>query len=58
MYAELIKWSELDYQGDNDNLQYGVEIIDENGYSFDSYWFETNEERQRFLIENNILTKN
>ncbi len=58
MYAELIKWSELDYQDDNNNLQYGVEIIDENGYSFDCYWFETNEERQKFLIENNILTKN
>lgn len=54
MKAELIKWTELDYQDDNDNLHYGIEIMDESGFSFDCYWFETNEERNNFIIKNNI----
>ena len=56
MKAEKIKWTELDYLGDNDNLQFGLEILDEEGYSFDCHWFENDEKRQKFIIENNIYT--
>ena len=35
MKAVLIKWTELDYQDNNDNLHYGLEILDENDFSFD-----------------------
>jgi hypothetical protein len=56
MKAEKIKWTELDYQGDNDNLQFGLEILDEQGYNFDCHWFENDEKRQKFIIENNIQT--
>ena len=56
MKAEKIKWTELDYQGDNNNLQFGLEILDEEGYSFDCYWFKNDKKRQKFIIENNIYT--
>jgi hypothetical protein len=37
-------------------LQFGLEILDEEGYSFDCHWFENDEKRQKFIIENNIQT--
>jgi hypothetical protein len=33
-----------------------LEILDEEGYSFDCHWFENDEKRQKFIIENNIYT--
>lgn len=57
MYAELIHWNELDYQDDNSNLFYGVEILDENEFSMDCYWFESDKKRQEFIQENNFIIK-
>ena len=55
MKAVLIKWTELDYQDNNDNLHFGLEILDEDNYSFDCHWFKTDKERQNFINQNNII---
>ena len=57
MKGILVKWSELDYQDDNDNLHYGLEILDDEDYSFDCYWFGTDQDRQNFIDENKIILK-
>ena len=46
-----VNWSELDYQDNNDNLCFGLEVI-EDEQSIDCFWFETDQERQQFILDN------
>tara|TARA_R110000868_G_C10696992_1_gene748827 strand:+ start:340 stop:501 length:162 start_codon:yes stop_codon:yes gene_type:complete len=48
MNAEKIKLNE--YQ------RFGLETLDEVGHSLDFYWFINDEEREKFINENEIKT--
>lgn len=52
MKYQLIHWSELDYSDNNDNLNFGLEILDNDDFSVECFWFETDQERQQFILDN------
>jgi hypothetical protein len=52
MKVQLIHWSELDYQDNNDNLHFGLEVLDDELFSVDCFWFESDTERKQFILDN------
>lgn len=46
-----IHWTELDYQGNNNNFCFGLEVL-EDDQSIECFWFETNDEREQFILDN------
>jgi hypothetical protein len=53
MKAELIHWTELDYQDDNSGLFYGLQLIEDETI-YDCYWFANESERNNFIKINNL----
>ena len=52
MKIQLVHWSELDYQDKNDNLHFGLEVLDDELFSVDCLWFESDTERRQFILDN------
>ena len=54
IYANLIYLSEMDLSDDNSGYYYGIQLLDEDYFCFDSLYFKTEAERENYLIENSV----